>query len=332
MRSRIPSATVVLSLIGSLLALVLALAGCSGGGAAGGATTTASATGPSRPVVATDANGTAITIPAVQPTRIISLAATDSEILSAIGAAAQVIGVDAYTDFPAGMVTKTKYTDSNGIPNVEQIINARPDLVLSFGGETRSWDQQLLQAKVNVVSLPLGNIDGSLNDILLVGQLTHQYPGAATLVDQMRTRINAVRDKVKYAPKVSVYMEVDDSTPGKPYVTGGNTFGDQLIIDAGGTNIFASNSTNGGYPQVGDESIIAANPQVIVLTEDPLYGGDPTKVAGRPGWSAITAVSSHHVYQINSDLIQRPGPRLADGLEQLAKMLHPEIFGPPTAS
>lgn len=328
MRSRLPSATVLATVIASLLALVLALAGCSGGGA----TTTASATGPARPVVAKDANGTAITIPAVQPTRIISLAATDSEILSAIGAAAQVIGVDAYTDYPAGMVTKTKYTDSNGIPNVEQIINARPDLVLSFGGETRNWDQQLLQAKVKVVSLPLGNIDGSLNDILLVGQLTHQYPGAATLVNQMRTRITAVRDKVKNASKVSVYMEVDDSTPGKPYVTGGNTFGDQLIDDAGGKNIFAANSTNGGYPQVGDESIIAANPQVIILTEDPLYGGNPAKVAGRPGWSAVVAVTSHHVYQINSDLIQRPGPRLVQGLEQLAKMLHPEIFGQAPAS
>jgi iron complex transport system substrate-binding protein len=141
----------------------------------------------------------------------------------------------------------------------------------------------------------------------------------------MQQRINAVTQKVATAPKVTVYMEVGFSPP-PPYAFGGGSFGDDLIIVAGGTNIFAGDTANGGFPQVSEEDIIKDSPQVIILTEDPQYGGDPTQVAKRPGWSQIAAVQNHRVYAINPDLAERPGPRMVDALEQLAKDLHPDLF------
>ncbi|HEV2235266.1 MAG TPA: ABC transporter substrate-binding protein [Ktedonobacterales bacterium] len=281
----------------------------------------------SGPLFAKDATGAAIAIPAKAPQKIISLGATDSEILGALNVTSRVIGVDAFTDYPADMAAKPKVTDENGRPNIEQIVALQPDLVLGYGREeTTAADLALRQAHIYVVDLPNLDLSGSLQEIRLVGQLVHEEAAANTLVSALTRRVDAVKAKVKGHPNVSVYMEADDSAPGKPYVFGGGSFGDEIIRDAGGTNIFATNTTNAGFPQVGDEAIIAANPQVIILTEDPNYGGNPADVAKRPGYTTVAAVKNARVYQLNTDLFQRPGPRAVDALEQLAKLLHPDLF------
>ncbi|HKV84846.1 MAG TPA: ABC transporter substrate-binding protein [Ktedonobacterales bacterium] len=281
---------------------------------------------PAQPVITKDANGTAITIPARAPQRIVSLGPTDSEILAALGIGSRVVAVDYYTDYPADMAAKPKITNANGEANVEQIIGMTPDLVLSYGGETAATDKQLINAHITVFDLPVGDLGKSLVEIRLIGQLVHADSAATTLVTSLQKRIDVVKAKVAGAPKVSVYMEADDTTAGKPYVFGGGSFGDELIRDAGGTNIFASNTGGGGYPQVSDEDIIRANPQVIVLTEDPNYGGSLAAVYSRTGWSGIAAVQAKRVFAIGTDYTQRAGPRLVDGLEKLAAVLHPDLF------
>lgn len=294
--------------------LPLALAACGGNSSAG-------------PLFAKDATGATIVIPARAPQKIISLGATDSEILGALNVTSRVIGVDVFTDYPADIAAKPKVTDANGRPNIEQIVALQPDLVLGYGREeTTAADLALRQARLNVVDLPNLDLSGSLQEIRLVGQLVHEEAAANTLVNSLSMRVAAVKAKVKGKPTVSVYMEADDSTPGKPYVFGGGSFGDEIISDAGGKNIFAANKTNGGYPQIGDEAIIAANPQVIILTEDPTYGGNPADVAKRSGYATIAAVKNGRVYQLSTDLFQRAGPRAVDAVEQLAKLLHPDLF------
>lgn len=300
-----------------LALLALALAAC-------GATTTAKQ--PEQPLIAQDANGTSITIPAQAPQRIVSLGPTDSEILAALGVGSRVVAVDFYTDYPADMAAKTKITDANGMANVEQIIGMTPDLVLSYGGETAATDKKLMDQHLTVYDLPAGDVSKSLVEMRLIGQLVHAEAAANTLVSSLQKRIDSVKAKVAAAPKVSVYMEADDSAPGKPYVFGGGSFGNELIQDAGGVNVFAGNTSGGGYPQVNDEDIIKANPQVIVLTEDPNYGGNPTTVYSRSGWGGIAAVQGKRIYAIAPDYVQRAGPRLVDGLEKLAALIHPELF------
>lgn len=306
------------ALLGTLALLTLT--------ACGSSTSTPGVSATSQPLLAKDANGTPIQIPAKAPQRIVSLGASDSEILAAIGADDRVVAVDNYTNYPADLAAKKKISDANATYNVEAIIGLQPDLVLSFGGETATADKQLMAAKLQVVDLPATNLTGTLVEIRLVGQLVHNEAKADALVNTLQQRINSVTSKVSGATLVSTYMEIDYSTTGKPFVSGGGSFGDELIRDAGGTNIFGANTSGGGYPQVSDEAVISANPQVIVLTNDPSAGGDPQQVAKRAGWSNVAAVKAQHVYVLSSDETQRAGPRLVDALEQLAKDLHPELF------
>jgi iron complex transport system substrate-binding protein len=280
---------------------------------------------PEAPVIAKDADGATIVIPKAAPQRIISLGASDSEILGALGLSSRVVAVDYYTNYPAALASKPKISNASGDYNAEAIVADQPDLVLSFGGETKTVDAQLEAVHITVVDIPQLDLTGTLLEIRLVGQLVHAEAQANQLVSGLEARIAAVKAKVAGSAPVSVYMEVGYVAP-TAYVFGGTTFGDELIRDAGGSNVFGADSANGGYPSVGNESIISADPEVIILTEDPAYGGDPARVYQRPGWSVISAVKNHRIYGLNPDESQRAGPRLVDALEQLAKLLHPSLF------
>ncbi|HUY80081.1 MAG TPA: ABC transporter substrate-binding protein [Ktedonobacterales bacterium] len=310
--SRFPALLTVIALC-CLTAVSLAACGAS------------TASGPETPLIAKDANGTPIVIPTNAPQRIISLGATDSEILAALHVESHVVAVDYYTDYPADMAAKQKITDSSGNANVEEIIALQPDLVVSYGGETHATDLKLEQAHIQVVDLPALDLNGSLTEMRLLGQLVHAESAANALVASMQAKFAAIKAAVAGAPTVTVYMEVGYSPP-PPFAYGGGSYGDQLIQDAGGVNIFHSDMTNSGYPEVSAESIIAANPQVIILTGGASYSGTPAQVAQRPGWGVISAVANHRVYTLNADIVQRPGPRLVDALEQIAKLLHPDRF------
>jgi iron complex transport system substrate-binding protein len=312
---RVPRA--LLAALFGLLVVASVLSACA-------TSSSASVQTPETPLIQTDLNGTQITIPDQAPERIVSLTPTASEVLAALHLDGKVIGVDAFTDYPTSMAAKPKVTDQNGTPNVEQIVGLKPDLVFSYSG-TKASEQQLLQAGVKVVDLPITNLDAALTEIRVAGQITKTEPVANALASSMQQQIAVVKGKVASASHPSVYMEIG-YTPAPPYAFGGGSFGDELITDAGGTDIFHSDTDNGGYPAVSDESIIAAKPAVIVLTEPADFGGDPTKVASRPGWSVIPAVQNNRIYTIDPNLIQRPGPRIVQGLQQLAKDLHPELF------
>ena len=307
----------------SLFALLALLSAC------GGQTATTPAlniTPTPSPISAVDFYGTPITFPKTAPQRIVSLVPSTSEILAALGLQSRVVAVDYYTNYPASMAALPKISNANGDFNVEQIVALKPDLILSYGAETKQYDTQLQGLGLHVVDLPLSNLAQTLQEILVIGQLTHTQTAAQTLVQQLQQQISQIKAAVAGKPAPTVLLEVDDSSPGKPYVFGGTSFGDELAQDADATNIFHSNSSNGGYPQVTDEAVISANPQYIILTEDPAYGGNPNAVYKRPNWGNITAVKDHHVYRINADIIQRPGPRIVEGLQCLAQIVHPDAF------
>ena len=310
--SRILSA----QLAGALL-LTVALSACG--------STAATSSGPEQPLLTKDSNGTAIVIPKTAPQRIISLTPVDSEILGALHVASRVVGVDYYTDYPADMAAKTKITDVNSTANIEAIIALKPDLVLSYGHDTNSSvshaDTQLMAAHITVYDLPAEDLAGSIAEIRLIGQLIHDESGANALANSMQSSINAVKTRVAGAPKLTVYMELYYGN-GPTYVFGGGSFGDELIADAGGVNVFHADTTGGGYPAVNNEAIIAANPQVIILTD----GATAASVAQRPGWSAIAAVKNGMIFSIDPNLTQRPGPRIIQGLQDIAKDLHPALI------
>ncbi|GAC1581426.1 MAG: ABC transporter substrate-binding protein [Ktedonobacteraceae bacterium] len=307
-----------------LLSLMLLLAACGQQSTTttGGASTQATPT----PTPVLDVYGTPIVVSKTPPQRIVSLVPSTSEILGALHLESRVVGIDYYTNYPASLSSRPKVSNANGVFNVEQIVALKPDLVLSYGGETKTYDTKLKQLGLNVVDLQLTNLTQSLQDIVLVGRLTSTVDAANALVQQLQKQVDQIKVAVKGTTAPSILLEVDDSAPGKPFVFGGGSFGDELAQDAGAVNIFHNSTSNGGYPQVTDEAIITANPQYIILTEDPAYGGDATAVYKRPNWGTIAAVKNRKVYHVNVDIIQRPGPRLVEGLQCVAQLVHPDKF------
>ncbi len=310
-----------------LLPLVLLLAACGGQQSTTTGSTSTQVTPTSTPAL--DVYGTPIVIPKTPPQRIVSLVPSTSEILGALHLESRVVGIDYNTNYPPSLTSRPKVSNANGVFNIEQIVALKPDLVLSYGGESKDADTKLKGLGLNVVDLQLTNLTQSLQDIALVGRLTGTEDTANALVLQLQKQVDSIKAAVKSTKAPTVLLEVDDTAPGKPYVFGGGSFGDELAQDANAVNIFHSNTTNGGYPQVSDESILAANPQYVILTEDPAYGGNPDAVYKRANWGNIDAVKNRKVYRVNANITQRPGPRLVQGLQCVAQIVHPEKFSGP---
>jgi iron complex transport system substrate-binding protein len=142
----------------------------------------------------------------------------------------------------------------------------------------------------------------------------------------MLARRDAVVAAVADAPRPRVYEELDASTPDKPFVAGPNGFYGQLLDLAGGANIFGDLPADAG--QVGAESILERDPEIIILTDSdlPFNPQTPEMVAARPGWQTVTAVQNGAIYAVPAALYSTPGPRLVQGLEELARLLHPDRF------
>jgi iron complex transport system substrate-binding protein len=323
MLSRVTSHAVhCLSLV-LLLALCMLLAAC---GQSSPTTTTGGSQPTPTPPVVNDYYGTPVVFPTSAPQRIVSLVPSSSEILGALNLQNRVVGVDYYTAYPPSLAKLPKVSDVNGKYNIEQIETLKPDLILSYGGLTKQYDRQLQSLGLRVVDLPIANLEQVLQQILVVGRLTFTQSAAQALVNQLQQQIDAVKKAVAGTTAPSVMMEIDDSAPGKPYVFGGGSYGDELLQDANGINIFHSDTNNGGYPQVTDEAVIAANPQFVILTEDPSFGGNPAQVYKRPNWGNIEALKLRQVYRINVNITQQAGPRLVEGLRCLAQLIHPHSF------
>lgn len=312
-----------------LVLLALLLVACSGQAPTGGGPLTATPARASLQPVMTDANSAPIVFPTSAPQRIVSMVPSVSEILGALPLQGKVVAVDYYTDYPASLAALPKVSDASARYSIEQIVRQHPDLVLTYGNDTKQYDSQLTGLHISVVNLPSGDLTLVLREILTVGRLTFTQDAAATLVASLQQQIDQVKASVAGTSAPSVMIEADDSVPGKPYVFGGGSFGDELVQDANGIDVFHSNTSGGGFPQVTDEAVISANPQFIVLTEALAFGGDVNAVYRRPNWGAIAAVKDRHVIRIDTSLIGRPGPRLVEGLQCLAHILHStKLSGP----
>jgi iron complex transport system substrate-binding protein len=292
---------------------------------------TSSAQTPACPTMkADDAYGKPITFSCTAPKKIVTLIPAESEIVAALGLDSKVAAVDNYTDYPADLASKPKISNSGGVYNIEEIVALKPDLVLSDSGITQKdfsgqeVDSKLVSLGLDVVDLPFTHtLSDVLRNISIVGALTLTQQKAQQVVSSLQGRINAVKNKIAgQSQHPSVYLEEDYSTPGSPFTVGSGAKENDLIQEAGGVNIFASDTSGGGYPQVSDEAVIKDNPQVIILAD----GINPQQVASRTGWSGVAAVQQHRVYAIDVNLISRPGPRIVDGFEALAKDLYPNLF------
>jgi iron complex transport system substrate-binding protein len=313
---------------GLFLALAVGLAACTPADVEPTQTATPTEAVPTstpEPAVVTLTDDLGVEVEVTQPVeRIISLAPSNTEIAFALGLGDRLVGISDWSDYPPEALDIQKVgTGTEG--NLELIISLDPDLVLAIGGEpVPEIDAQLRDLGIAVLALAADDLEGIYRDIELVGQAAGVEEAAADLVADMETRIAAVTDAVAAATEQPlVFYELDATDPTRPWTAGAGSWHDDFIALAGGTNL-AGDQQN-AWVQINAEEIVARDPDMIILG-DANWGITPESVAQRPGWDAIAAVQGGSVYGIDDNLISRPGPRVAEGIEGLARLIHPELF------
>ena len=271
------------------------------------------------PLTITDDLGNEVTIEA-EPQRIVSMAPNHTQILYALGLGDKVVGVTEYCNYPPEAQEKPKVGGFSNI-DLEQVVGLDPDLVLGTSLHAQSVEPALVERGLKVVLINPETVEDVLEKIVLVGRVTGREGAAIALSAALRGRIEATMEKVQEAEnKPRVYWELSNDL----YTAGPGSFIDDLIVRAGGINIAADAKEQ--WPQLNLEALILADPEVIVLADHP-YGETAEVVKARPGWADISAVKNDRIVEVlDDDLVSQPGPRVAEALEFVAKVLHPELF------
>ncbi len=278
------------------------------------------------------------------PKRIVSLSPSNTEILFAVGAGPNIVGVTDYCDYPPeidSLIQNGQITRVGGYwdPSILTIVELKPDLVIVSTAKctvktnrcktqcTRRCElttknaQQLESMGINVLTLAPHSLGDIFDQIQLVGNATGNTDNARVLVDNLRQRTEAVTKKVQtLSSRPKVYFEVWN----QPYISvNSKTWIGNLIRLAGGTNIFADATSE--WPMIGPEEIIEQDPDVMVfpvIPNVPRFWENFEAIKKRVGWNEISAVKNGRLYELSRDCVSRPGPRLVDSLELLAGMIH----------
>jgi iron complex transport system substrate-binding protein len=272
----------------------------------------------SGPIRVEDGVGNVITLES-EAQRIVSLAPNHTEILYALGVGDRVVGVTEYCNYPPEAAAKPKVGDFITV-DLEQVVGLEPDLVLATTMHMAETVPALQERGITVFVLDPQSVVAVLESIQKIGQLTDRESEAEALVADMQARIAAVQEKVQGAPRPKVFWELGPEL----FTAGPGSFVNDLITLAGGENV--AGDADSPWPQLSVEAIILKDPDVIVLA-DHNYGQTAEMVKERPGWEDIQAVREGNVIEItDDDIVSRPGPRLVEGLEFLAKAFHPDLF------
>ena len=323
LRLRLPSTLVF------LVALLLAACTPAGGGSPSATTLPSVSSAPSvppqsvYPLTLTDDSGRQVTISSA-PTRIVSLAPSNTEIACALDACDDLVGVTDFDDYPA-QVADVADVVIGAVVDVEKVVAADPQLILATGNELTPTTviDQLTDLGYPVLALYPHDLEGVYDDISLVGEAIDAQGAAEELVTGLRAREEAVVTAVADAERPRTFYETG-VFEGSIYTAGKDSFLASLISLAGGEPILGDAASTA----IQLEDLIGADPELILLG-DATYDTTITieSVAARSGWADMSAVRDGHIVVVLDDLvITRPGPRIVDGLEAMARAIHPELF------
>lgn len=276
-----------------------------------GAATGAEAMEAEFPVEIDTSTGT-ITVPE-PPEAIVSLSPTATEMLFAIGAGDRVVAVDLFSNYPPEAPEGTLDGFS---PDLEAILATGPDLVVTQGLPA-DIEAGLTSAGAVVLTQPSAtSFDDTYAQLVELGLATGEIDGAAGTVADLRAGVGEILDSMPAAETpVRVFHEVDDSF----FTATSNTFIGQVYAEMGFENIADSLDDGTGYPVIDGETIIAADPTLIVFTDQAPYGAED--IASRPGWDTMSAVADGHIVQVDADIASRWGPRIVEFMEAIAATL-----------
>ncbi|WP_347548472.1 ABC transporter substrate-binding protein [Pseudalkalibacillus hwajinpoensis] len=275
------------------------------------------------PVTITDALDQEVTLEE-DPEKIVSLIPSNTEILFDLGAGEEVVGVSDFANYPEEAANIEKIGGMEF--NVEKIISLKPDLVLAHGSSAHNSEaglQQLRDAGIKVIVVnDATSFEEVYASIEMIGQATGEKEEAESTIADMKQKLEDVKTKAEEVEEQKdVFVEVAPAP--EIYSPGKNTFMDDML-----TLINAKNVTHDqeGWNQIDQEAIIKANPDVIITTYGYYTENPIEQVVSRDGWQDVTAVKEEQVIDVHSDLVTRSGPRLAEGVEELAKAVYPDVF------
>ena len=249
------------------------------------------------------------------PKRIISLSPSATEIIYAIGAGNQVIAVDDLSNYPSkAPITKL----SAFSPNVEALLNYKPDLIILNADATKALEVKAalekLKIKVFFERAPLDLKEAYL-EITALGRTTGKISGAQNVISNMKSKISAAIKKGKTSKKITFFHELDNTL----YSATSDTFIGKVYKDFNLINVAdqAATADSAGYPQLQSEYVIKSNPKIIFLA-DAQYGESLETLTKRAGWNGIAAIKNKNVVALPEDIPSRWGPRLVDFYEFIA--------------
>ncbi len=249
------------------------------------------------------------------PKRIISLSPSATETLFAIGAGKQVIAVDDLSNYPSNApITKL----SAFSPNVEALLNYKPDLIILNADATKALEVKAALEKLKIavfLEKAPDNLKQAYAEVTALGRATGNLSGAQSTISAMKSRITTAIKSAKKSKPITFFHELDKTL----YSATSDTFIGKVYKDFNLKNIAdpAASADSAGYPQLQSEYLIKANPRIIFLA-DAQYGESITTLATRPGWNGIAAVKNKDVVALPEDIPSRWGPRLADFYEFIA--------------
>jgi iron complex transport system substrate-binding protein len=237
------------------------------------------------------------------------------------------VGREEFSDYPAEALEVASVGSVYGELNTEAMVELEPDLVLMSELNNPEHVDVLEGLGLRVYYLPNPlSFEELYENMLTVGVLTGHLEEAEALVDSLRARVDSVVAAVEGAEPVRVYYEVDGTDSSAPWTTGSGTFQQVLIGMSEGVNIASDIE---GWGTITLEELVNRDPEVMIFAAGPFVPTTVESVAERPGWGEISAVSEGRIYAIDTNWVDRPGPRLVDALEAMGAAIHPDRFEGP---
>ncbi|MEH7355672.1 ABC transporter substrate-binding protein [Neobacillus drentensis] len=275
------------------------------------------------PVTITDALGNKVVIEK-KPEKIVSLMPSNTEIAYSLGLGKEVVGVSDFDNYPEDVLKKEKIGGQE--INLEKIISLKPNLVLAHASSAHNSTEGLQQLKDAGISVLVvndaENFDQVYDSISMIGKATGETKKADEIIKGMKDDLAKIIAKTKEI-KVKKKVLVEVSPAPEIYTSGKNTFMDEMLSAINADNIASDQE---GWIKIDQEAMIKRNPDVVITTYG-YYVKNPTEqVLSRQGWESVNAVKNKQVIDVDSDRVTRSGPRIVEGVEELAKAVYPEVF------
>ncbi len=270
--------------------------------------------------VVTDHAGRRVNVPE-NPQRVVSMAPSITEMVFAVNRGDRLVGATVYSDYPEA-AQKIESVGTYVNLDLEKIVSLKPDLCIAIkDGNPLSTVERLEELDIPVYAVNPRDIKSVMESVSDIGSLLGAQDRALEVVTGMKNKLAEIREKVAGVSKrPGVFFQIGIA----PIISAGSdTFIHELIIRAGGKNLAGSHT---GYPRFSTEEVLSLSPEIIIVTSMARQKVFERVMEKWGQWEDLPAVANDRIYLVNSDLVDRPSPRLVKGLEKMARLIHPELF------